>query len=108
MTLLPSELAWKLGYDAVVADTVNHRLRGVTLSSGYVQTLAGNGVQRLLDAGPARVTDTGAGTWSEHHDGGPADFAADAIDVGGAGSGNRGFTVLPRGTWSGAKSCSGL
>ncbi|MBT2586912.1 NHL domain-containing thioredoxin family protein [Arthrobacter sp. ISL-95] len=87
VTLLPSELAWKLGYDAVVADTVNHRLRGVTLSSGYVQTLAGNGVQRLLDAGPARVTDTGAGTWSEHHDGGPADFAADAIDVGALGLG---------------------
>lgn len=87
VTLLPSELAWKLGYDAVVADTVNHRLRGVTLSSGYVQTLAGNGVQRLLDAGPARVTETGAGTWPEHHDGGPADFAADAIDVGALGLG---------------------
>ncbi|PRB42007.1 hypothetical protein CQ020_23105 [Arthrobacter sp. MYb23] len=87
VTVLPSDLAWKLGYDAVVADTVNHRLRGVTLSSGYVQTLAGNGVQRLLDAGPARVTDTGAGTWSEHHDGGPADFAADAIDVGAVGLG---------------------
>ncbi|GAA3285663.1 NHL domain-containing thioredoxin family protein [Paenarthrobacter aurescens] len=87
VTLLPAELAEKLGYDAVVADTVNHRLRGVTLSSGYVQTLAGNGVQRLLDAGPARVTDTGAGTWSEHHDGGPADFAADAIDVGALGLG---------------------
>ncbi|VXB88274.1 conserved hypothetical protein [Arthrobacter sp. 9V] len=87
VTLLPSDVAWKLGYDAVVADTVNHRLRGVTLSSGYVQTLAGNGVQRLLDAGPARVTDSGAGTWSEHHDGGPADFAADAIDVGALGLG---------------------
>jgi thiol-disulfide isomerase/thioredoxin len=87
VTLLPSDLAWKLGYDAVVADTVNHRLRGVTLSSGYVQTLAGNGVQRLLDAGPARVTDTGAGTWFEHHDGAPADFAADAIDVGALGLG---------------------
>ncbi|NQD90804.1 redoxin domain-containing protein, partial [Paenarthrobacter sp. CM16] len=87
VAVLPSELAWKLGYDAVVADTVNHRLRGVTLSSGYVQTVAGNGVQRLLDAGPARVTDTGAGTWSEHHDAGPADFAADAIDVGALGLG---------------------
>ncbi|MDI2033411.1 NHL domain-containing thioredoxin family protein [Paenarthrobacter nitroguajacolicus] len=87
VTLLPSELAWKLGYDAVVADTVNHRLRGVTLSSGYVQTIAGNGVQRLLDTGPARVTDSGAGTWSEHHDDGPADFAADAVDVGALGLG---------------------
>ncbi|OFI36717.1 hypothetical protein BIU82_11570 [Arthrobacter sp. SW1] len=86
VAVLPSELAWKLGYDAVVADTVNHRLRGVTLSSGYVQTVAGNGIQRLLDAGPARVTDTGAGEWaasaaSEHHEG-PADFAGDAVDVG--------------------------
>ncbi|MFE4081465.1 NHL domain-containing thioredoxin family protein [Paenarthrobacter sp. YIM B13468] len=82
IAVLPSELASALGYDAVVADTVNHRLRGVTLSSGHVRTVAGNGVQRLLDAGPARVTETGAGAWSEHHDGGPADFAADAIDVG--------------------------
>ncbi|MBT8161952.1 MULTISPECIES: NHL domain-containing thioredoxin family protein [Arthrobacter] len=82
VAVLPSELAWKLGYEAVVADTVNHRLRGVTLSSGYVQTVAGNGVQRLLDAGPARVTASGAGVWAEHPDGGPADFAADAIDVG--------------------------
>ncbi|MGO4587765.1 NHL domain-containing thioredoxin family protein [Paenarthrobacter sp. 2TAF44] len=82
IAVLPTELASTLGYDAVVADTVNHRLRGVTLSSGHVRTVAGNGVQRLLDAGPARVTETGAGAWSEHHDGGPADFAADAIDVG--------------------------
>ena len=82
IAVLPAELASTLGYDAVVADTVNHRLRGVTLSSGHVRTVAGNGVQRLLDAGPARVTETGAGAWSEHHDGGPADFAADAIDVG--------------------------
>ena len=87
VTLLPSELAWKLGYDAVVADTVNHRLRGVTLSSGYVQTIAGNGVQRLLDTGPARVTDSGAGAWSEHHDDCPADFAGDALDVGALGRG---------------------
>ncbi|WP_416418893.1 NHL domain-containing thioredoxin family protein [Paenarthrobacter aromaticivorans] len=87
IAVLPSELASTLGYDAVVADTVNHRLRGVTLSSGHVRTVAGNGVQRLLDAGPARVTETGAGAWSEHHDGGPADFAADAIDVGALGLG---------------------
>ncbi|WP_120519802.1 NHL domain-containing thioredoxin family protein [Arthrobacter celericrescens] len=92
VAVLPSELAWKVGYDAVVADTVNHRLRGVTLSSGYVQTVAGNGIQRLLDAGPARVSATGAAEWatpaasagsagSAHHEG-PADFAGDAVDVG--------------------------
>ncbi|GAA2851086.1 NHL domain-containing thioredoxin family protein [Paenarthrobacter ilicis] len=88
VALLPSEIAWKLGYDAVVADTVNHRLRGVTLSSGYVQTVAGNGVQRLLDVGPARVTDSGAGTWSEHLDGGPADFEAASSELGALGLGS--------------------
>ncbi|MFJ4030110.1 NHL domain-containing thioredoxin family protein [Paenarthrobacter sp. NPDC089989] len=82
VAVLPAGLALTLGYDVVVADTVNHRLRGVNLGTGEVRTIAGNGVQRLLDAGPARVTESGAGSWSEHHDGGPADFAADALDVG--------------------------
>jgi thiol-disulfide isomerase/thioredoxin len=91
IALLPADIARKVGYDAVVADTVNHRLRGVDLSSGSVRTVAGNGVQRLLDAGPARVSDSGAGTWAAtdgaaqggdatgHH---AADFAGDAVDVG--------------------------
>lgn len=97
ITLLPAALAERTGYDAVVADTVNHRLRGVSLQTGEVGTVAGTGVQRLLDAGPARVDASGAGTWSkaaaapepvretahsapgEHH---PADFAGDAFDVG--------------------------
>ena len=91
IALLPADIARKVGYDAVVADTVNHRLRGVDLSSGSVRTVAGNGIQRLLDAGPARVSDSGAGTWAAiddaaqagdatgHH---AADFAGDAVDVG--------------------------
>ncbi|GAB3618806.1 redoxin domain-containing protein [Glutamicibacter endophyticus] len=54
LTTLPHELAQKLGYDVIVADTVNHRLRSVNLSTGEVGTLAGNGVQRLLDAESAR------------------------------------------------------
>ncbi|MFI2566414.1 NHL domain-containing thioredoxin family protein [Paenarthrobacter sp. NPDC018779] len=87
VAVLPAELALKLGYDVVVADTVNHRLRGVNLGSGEVRTIAGNGIQRLLDAGPARVTESGAGSWSEHHESGPADFAADALDVGVLGRG---------------------
>ncbi|GAB3276736.1 thioredoxin-like domain-containing protein [Sinomonas notoginsengisoli] len=95
VAVLPPSIAWQTGYEAVVADTVNHRLRGVSLSSGYVQTIAGNGVQRLLDAGPARVNGDGAGTWAKagrddagaaatttatvaHH----ADFAGDAEDIG--------------------------
>ena len=60
LALLPAGLAAASGYDVVVADTVNHRLRGITLATGEVRTLAGNGVQRLLDVGPARVRDDGA------------------------------------------------
>ncbi|THJ68519.1 redoxin domain-containing protein [Arthrobacter echini] len=51
LTLLPAALAAEVGYDVVVADSVNHRLRGVELATGEVTTLAGNGTQRLLDAG---------------------------------------------------------
>ncbi|MFJ2619500.1 NHL domain-containing thioredoxin family protein [Glutamicibacter sp. NPDC087344] len=54
LTALPAPLAAELGYDVIVADTVNHRLRSVNLSTGIVGTLAGNGVQRLLDADTAR------------------------------------------------------
>ncbi|NLS09200.1 redoxin domain-containing protein [Nesterenkonia sp. MY13] len=50
VTILPEELAQKIGYDVVVADTVNHRLRGINTTTGAVTTLAGNGIQRLLDA----------------------------------------------------------
>ena len=34
-----------MGYDVVVADTVNHSLRGVRLSDGRVTTVAGTGRQ---------------------------------------------------------------
>ncbi|GAA5006531.1 NHL domain-containing thioredoxin family protein [Kitasatospora paranensis] len=43
LALLPPELG--LDYDVVVADTVNHALRGVRLSDGSVTTLAGTGKQ---------------------------------------------------------------
>jgi thiol-disulfide isomerase/thioredoxin len=42
---LPSDVAATVGYDVVVADTVNHALRGVVLATGEVRTLAGNGKQ---------------------------------------------------------------
>ena len=45
LTLLPPELAEQVGYDVVVADTVNHALRGVTLETGEVRTLVGTGKQ---------------------------------------------------------------
>ncbi|MFG1624016.1 NHL domain-containing thioredoxin family protein [Kribbella sp. NPDC049227] len=45
LTRLPAEVATKLGYDVVVADTVNHALRGIDLASGRVTTLVGTGKQ---------------------------------------------------------------
>jgi len=40
---LPAEIVAVCGYDVVVADTVNHLLRGVVLASGEVRTVAGSG-----------------------------------------------------------------
>jgi thiol-disulfide isomerase/thioredoxin len=40
---LPAAVAEVCGYDLVVADTVNHMLRGVRLDSGEVLTVAGSG-----------------------------------------------------------------
>src|SRR5690606_37750461 len=40
---LPAEIAEAAGYDVVVADTVNHRLRGLRLADGTVRTVAGTG-----------------------------------------------------------------
>ena len=60
LVLLPEDVAAETGYDVVIADSVNHRLRGLSLADGTVSTLAGNGVQRLLETGPARVDEEGA------------------------------------------------
>ncbi|AXJ08982.1 NHL domain-containing thioredoxin family protein [Arthrobacter sp. PM3] len=60
LVLLPEAIAAETGYDVVIADSVNHRLRGLSLAHGTVRTLAGNGVQRLLEMGPARVNEEGA------------------------------------------------
>ncbi len=40
---LPEPVAAAVGYDVVVADTVNHRLRGLRLADGEVRTVAGTG-----------------------------------------------------------------
>ena len=61
LVLLPEDVAAKAGYDVVIADSVNHRLRGLSLTDGKASTLAGSGVQRLLEAGPARVDEDAAG-----------------------------------------------
>ena len=51
LALVPEHLREELGYDVVVADTVNHALRGVRLADGAVRTLAGNGHQFMVGAG---------------------------------------------------------
>ncbi|HET7138549.1 MAG TPA: NHL repeat-containing protein, partial [Arthrobacter sp.] len=61
LVLLPEDVAAKAGYDVVIADTVNHRLRGLSLADGTATTLAGNGIQRLLETGPTRVDEDAAG-----------------------------------------------
>ena len=61
LVLLPEDVAAKAGYDVVIADSVNHRLRGLSLTDGAATTLAGNGVKRLLETGTARVDEDAAG-----------------------------------------------
>ncbi len=43
LLLLPPEVARSCGHDLLVADTVNHLLRGVRLADGTVSTVAGTG-----------------------------------------------------------------
>jgi thiol-disulfide isomerase/thioredoxin/sugar lactone lactonase YvrE len=43
--VLPADIADKVGYHVVVADTVNHALRGLNLDEGTVTTIAGTGEQ---------------------------------------------------------------
>ena len=50
LCLVPDELRPLLGYDVLVADTVNHALRGVDLEEGTVTTVAGNGAQLMVGA----------------------------------------------------------
>ena len=49
--VLPSDVAPTVGYDIVVADTVNHALRGLRLADGTVQTIAGSGRQWMQGSG---------------------------------------------------------
>lgn len=45
LAVLPEAVAVEVGYDVVVADSVNHCLRGVRLRDGHVTTVAGTGEQ---------------------------------------------------------------
>ncbi|KQZ68659.1 alkyl hydroperoxide reductase [Nocardioides sp. Root151] len=56
LCLLPDDVAAEVGYDVVVADTVNHRLAGLTLATGEVRTLAGDGTQAMQGDGVERLS----------------------------------------------------
>jgi thiol-disulfide isomerase/thioredoxin len=57
LALLPHEVAETVGYELVVADTVNHLLRGVRLADGRTTTVAGTGKQWRMDNGTAAALD---------------------------------------------------
>lgn len=59
LTLLPAPVAEAVGYHVVVADTVNHLLRGINLHTNEVTTVAGTGDQWLAGEtdGPATKID---------------------------------------------------
>ncbi|HLN76914.1 MAG TPA: NHL domain-containing thioredoxin family protein [Nocardioidaceae bacterium] len=56
LVALPPEVAEAVGYDVVVADTVNHLLRGVDLATGTVRTLAGDGRQWMQGDGTTSLS----------------------------------------------------
>ena len=74
LAVLPADVASRVGYDVVVADTVNHLLRGVRLADGSVTTVAGTG-QQWRDGeteGPATKIDLSSPwdvTWWDPADG---------------------------------------
>ena len=45
LTVLPPDVASRVGYDVVVADSVNHQIKGIRLADRRVLTLAGSGRQ---------------------------------------------------------------
>ncbi|MDQ3578414.1 MAG: redoxin domain-containing protein, partial [Actinomycetota bacterium] len=59
IAVLPDRIAVEVGYHLVVADTVNHLLRGINTDTGEVTTVAGTGAQWRDGAtdGPARDID---------------------------------------------------
>ncbi|MET4226466.1 NHL domain-containing thioredoxin family protein [Oerskovia enterophila] len=66
LCLVPTELRAHLDYDVLVADTVNHALRGVRLADGHVTTVAGNG-QQFMVGGVENVATTAPDLPGERH-----------------------------------------
>jgi len=67
LCLLPTDVATTVGYDVVVADTVNHALRGVSLIDGSVTTVAGTGSQWMQGSAQPPDGATPAKPWTENH-----------------------------------------
>ena len=63
LCLLPPDVARSVGYDAVVADTVNHALRGVRLVDGAVSTLVGDGEPWMRGDRTQRLSSPWDVTW---------------------------------------------
>ena len=57
--VLPAETASRVGYDVVVADSVNHQVKGLRLADGAITVLAGTGRQlrERSGSGPALKQD---------------------------------------------------
>jgi thiol-disulfide isomerase/thioredoxin len=66
LCLLPEDVAAAVGYDVVVAETVGHRLRGLSLATGELRTLAGDGRQWMQGDGTERLSSPWDVAW---HDG---------------------------------------
>lgn len=56
LCLLPADVAVAVGCDVVVADTVGHRVAGVSLETGSVRTLAGDGRQWMPGDDTSRLS----------------------------------------------------
>ena len=56
LALLPPDVRERVGYDVVVADTVNHALRGWDSRTGEVRTVAGSGRQWMPGSGTADLS----------------------------------------------------
>ena len=66
LCLLPLDVAAEVGYVVVVAETVGHRLRGLSLATGELRTLAGDGRQWMQGDGTDRLSSPWDVAW---HDG---------------------------------------
>jgi len=61
---LPAAVAARVGYEVLVADTVNHALRGIRLADGAVTTVAGTGRQlRERGGSGAALTQSLSSPW---------------------------------------------